>query len=391
MTLKKDLFCVYPQDWQGSVNGSAVERRKQAWSGLSLPVRRAMTAFIPLIRSARERVIEKYLLSLEEELELAAIVELADSSTHLLTAIDLPKNDPIHVQQRYEAMQVWDMATAMGVLSIENPLQQARHDLRRLVRLFERELFAQTGGWVDIWSYHAGDKLRVERISIDSKLSRAEQGALKQRYSPLNCRATRAGLLVSFHHRVKHPFDVWLKVYRQVHQADARANPYAISDQCGLKILVANDEEATALVGEIRSVLSTVGGSVCELKSNIGKSGPMNGGNYHSSPHFKAAKYNLSVWGRDFELQVMTFANHYDSRYSLGAENHVLYRLDQIIETYGPILFASSVYRSVDWKNTEMRELLMGRAIARLGWQFSPRSLHRLTQDAMHTWLSSPP
>lgn len=394
MTLKETLFLDFPRDWKEPTGAGVVARRKALWHLLSPSVKRTMHQMLPSIREARATVIGKYLSPLEDEVELAADVELADTSAQLLRTASITRQDPIRIQQRYEALQLWDMATALAVLAEDDPLTRVRADLRRLVDLFKQKIFAPASLWVNTWSYHdPSDELRVRHVALRDPLPKVDQGQWLRRHSPLNFRVTADGQLVSFHHRDKHVFGVWLKVYRQLHDATrVYTDPYVVTDRCGIKLIVPTVEDVQRVVDQIADALAhkKVQGSIKKVYSNLGATQPMNGANSHSSPHYHAAKYQLFAWGREYELQVTTLADYFASRYALGSENHLLYRLDQILEVFGPLLFPTAVYNSIDWTSPELRSILMGQAVGKLVWQFSPRIQHRLTQSAMQTWLSSP-
>ena len=116
-----------------------------------------------------------------------------------------------------------------------------------------------------------------------------------------------------------------------------------------------------AIIGEAR-------GSIVDISSNVSGHNPLDTSNQHTSPFFKAIKLDVLWRNQHFEIQIMTFADYYSSKFALNNENHDLYRLKQALEIYLPIVFPFQVY-GVPWHDDEVRDHLHWIKTEQLGWK----------------------
>ncbi|MFZ2804610.1 MAG: hypothetical protein WA001_05305 [Patescibacteria group bacterium] len=170
-------------------------------------------------------------------------------------------------------------------------------------------------------------------------------------------RVARGHIPVYYEMRVK--ADAPLKLLRK-NQRDTRS----LTDLLGAKFVFFCEQDLLDGVDLMRRKLVCVPGTVFGEASNISHAGVLDSANTSSASEFRAWKYNVSLFGRFFELQFMLAPDWINERCSRGRENHALYKLDTNCTKLFPKLFPAPFY--LDWDDAELREQLHRLQLARI-------------------------
>jgi hypothetical protein len=328
-----------------------------------------------LVRRSRGELINHYLYTLQDELQPVSRVELSPDPRKLLSHAEHNGDSPVDVRRRFEALHFFDLSCGFAEIELTDPENHAREDLDNLVELFEKELFHDSGDFT-VWTVHEPKRYRV----TDFAVGRKPAGEFI-RENPFTCRLIRSvSGPVFFHHRVKYVDSTWLKIQKQVADAEIR-EPHKVWDRRAVLFVVESDEAMSELIASLRHVIERHGGKFFDDLRAVKGHPP----NRHTAKDYAGLQMGIYWRGQTYEVQLYLFDGWVDANWSLDTVNHELYRLRQLITFYCPqILFPSAVYRTVDWvKDEELQQMLMMRQVARLGWRLDPRRLHTMMQPLL--------
>ncbi|HBO99988.1 MAG: hypothetical protein UU48_C0002G0012 [Candidatus Uhrbacteria bacterium GW2011_GWF2_41_16] len=370
------------EQWNGSYDPVWLGKRWKMLSDLDQIQHARLNARMYALQKELVNLVHRYAMPLEEEeLALESRVALAVDMEDLLRLADVQGDDPLRCRKRFEARRFFDLTMFLDRIDRIDPIERVRRDLSRMIHLFEHHLFLPGSENIQVWTYHDPTRAyRVAQIGINRQLFLPNE-----RYNPMTCRllaGTQDGRVL-FHHRDKDTFGACLKILKQ-RQDRKKADPFDVRDRRGFALVVSDLMYRDQLIDKLQQVVTSAGGKMrLDASNSTGDSETkMDPNNPHTSEYFRATKFEI-LWNMPsedwqkfpYEIIIFTFADYFSQKFSLGLENHDLYRLEQMLDVYFPILFPSSVYQTVvDWKDTSIRELLRKCKRAKLGWKINGRN-----------------
>lgn len=358
------------QDWL-EVSPDAMRWRRQILKWATNRDHEMFAHAIERVRAGQEKLIIKYapglMLQLDRDSSVATTPDL-----HRLLELAVKR----HVGQRpdlhrwFDAVSLFDQALGVAQLEKNDPLELVGKSIATLIDFLGHELFQGAFESTEFYVYHDPERdfiVGPDDVGIGRRLSQRADGRT-QRKVRLVCRRAIDDGLVFLHHRIKEPYQVWLKMLRQVAEGKVK-NPYEISDRCGLMFVVETREQIPMLADRILSLLQRNGGIVTEpLEANFAIDRPTDATNAASSSSYKVAKMRVCWKDRQYELQFIAFYDYFNSTSSLSDANHELYKLRQARRFSFPVLWPSSIYE-IEWDSPHVRHLMRFWKTALLGWQ----------------------
>lgn len=355
-------------DWLNP-SGEAIERRRKF---LRRSLSRELAHYaraVQTLRHGRARIALGYADMFTDQMELDSSVATTSNLERLLELAARPGANGAPDRQRwFEAISRFDQSIAVAQFEMQDSLESLDRDMNDLLDFLNDRFFQDGFHKIEVYCYHDPKQsytVRSEDIGVGHHLSRPH---LVRRKSDLTCRKTVWNQLAYIRHRIKDPFDAWLKTQRQVHNPEI-AQPYVMHDRRGLLFIVESEQVLHEVAIRLVECLVEDGAKEIEqLVTNFGSAKGVDAQNKHSSASYKAAK-TLVCW-RDqvFELQFQTYRDYFTSKRSLTDANHELYRLKQALDYFLPLLWPKEIY-DVDWANPNVRHALKTWKESQLGWR----------------------
>jgi len=149
-----------------------------------------------------------------------------------------------------------------------------------------------------------------------------------------------------YHSRSKRPQDL----FRKILVKSSAESPMA-SDADGITFVFFSIEDIENAYKLLKEYLFN--NYIAMARYNVNGQGGAT--NKFSSGIFPPEKhFRVWIWGRWLEVQIFTFQNYFNRKFSIGDENHHLYRLRQIFDLLK--LIAPPIIYGVDWENEELRK-----------------------------------
>ncbi|MFA4954070.1 MAG: hypothetical protein WC641_02060 [Patescibacteria group bacterium] len=136
-----------------------------------------------------------------------------------------------------------------------------------------------------------------------------------------------------------------------------RRNPKSVNDLCGLKLIFFNLEDLQRGIEHLRRSIVVVPGTVYGQASNLSRSGAVDPTNRNSSEDARFTKYSALLFDRWFEIQFELMTDWVNEQFSMGRENHEMYKLRLLLQVILPKLFPTRLY--LDWADPNIRKSLI--------------------------------
>jgi hypothetical protein len=363
----------WQKDWL-VMSKAAIQKRQRCLLDASSREQIEFALAVRTITHGRKRLVSGYADLFFDQIELdSSIATTMNPNRMLMIAENAMNGKSPDLQRWFEALCRFDQSVAIAKIEIADSQEELDRDMNRLLDFLNDNFFEEEYEKVGIFCYHDPEKgfaVRMEDVGIGHHLSRP---GLMRRKSNLTCRQTRKAELAYIRHRTKDPFDTWLKMQRQIHNAKLE-DPYGVDDRCGLKLIVSSDKDLYIVALRLMMLLIDDGGEEIEpLVCNYGLEKSADVDNKQSSSTYKLAKASVKWRGRVYELQFLTFHDYFTSKRSLLESNHDLYRMRQALDFFLPLLWPKDVY-DIDWKNPRVRSRLYKWKRSQLGWRVNGES-----------------
>lgn len=358
-----DWLCIHPE--------AIGSRRKFLDRSLSRELS-YYTRAVQTLRHGRERLVRGFADVYFDQLELDSSVATTSNLGRLLDLSMRPgKNFEPDPQRWFESLSRFDQAVSIAQIEMRDSHESLDRDMNDLLDFLSKQLFVDGFEKIEIYCYHDPKidyRVRAEDIGIGHHLSRP---GLVRRKTDLTCRKTVLDEVAYIRHRIKDPFETWLKMQRQIGDPE-KVDPFAVNDRCGLTFIVESVENLQDIALKLVEILledpKDNGKEIEPLDTNYGSQKAVDTNNHHSSVGYKAAKTLMEWRGRVFEFQFLTFQDYFSIKRSLLDTNHDLYRLRQALDFFLPLLWPKEIY-DIDWANPSVRGTLRQWKIAQLGWR----------------------
>lgn len=296
------------------------------------------TRAVQTLRHGRERLVRGFADVYFDQLELDSSVATTSNLGRLLDLSMRPgKNFEPDPQRWFEALSRFDQAVSIAQIEMRDSHESLDRDMNDLLDFLSKQLFVDGFEKIEIYCYHDPKidyRVRAEDIGIGHHLSRP---GLVRRKTDLTCRKTVLNEVAYIRHRIKDPFETWLKMQRQIGDLE-KLDPFVVNDRCGLTFIVESVENLQDIALKLVEILledpKDNGKEIEPLDTNYGSQKAVDANNHHSSVGYKAAKTLMEWRGRVFEFQFHTFQDYFSIKRSLLDTNHDLYRLRQALEFF---------------------------------------------------------
>ncbi len=354
-------------DWDRP-SQEAIDKRKKYFDRSPSLLRAQLVTMIHSVRTGHERLVSNYGFGLTDQLEHDSSVASTPHLDRLLEIAQRRLRSPyVHDQVWFEAISMFDQAVSLLLIEHDEPMERIGTTMAQLIDLMGEELFVPGYERADLYAYHDPKRdymVALGNVGINQPLNRPH---MRLRKVELNCRKVRGDGIAFLHHRLKKPFTAWLKIQRQL-QKGLVDDPFEVSDRCGLMIVSPTMEGVKAFADNTLTFMRDHGAVVTEpLRANYDVNVALDRKNTESSKDYKLAKARVFWDDQEIELQFLTFADYFSSLRALSDMNHELYKLNQAIRYFFPLLWPTSRFR-VDWTNPSVRRMLRAWKIAQLGW-----------------------
>lgn len=375
-----DLQTIYTEwrrEWTGELDEEAIDGRHTYLDALDPSRRKAISDNLEWYQAGNREAIDAYLAPFVQNID--PIVNCSSYLPERLLALaTAPGDRNAKRQTRFEAIQAFDVATALAIIDHADSWWSVSRDEGLLLDLLEPELFRDDEDDEDgipVFSYHEPAQLLATDIGFGEDTHPRHRLKRKTLYK---CRVLKDGTPAWFDHRVKGRYETYLKIHRQLIQ-HKKADPYAVLDRCGFIFVVETVEIAERLIAQIERLVTAVGGQFKvtdnTLRNGNGREKPSKKANPHRSDEYRAAWADVLYRGRWFEIQFALFQSHVSAKYSLSTVNHTLYRQNQWREIFAPIMFPMKVgarrLYGIPWEQKKTRQELRRFMIGKLGWHFN--------------------
>ena len=276
--------------------------------------------------------------------------------------------DPFDSRHRFEAVQLFDIAVTMAHIEQYKAMDNLGRDHKENFAQIEQKLFRGQAKKITIWTHH--DPKDFFRVNHEPKINkRLRRDAQNVRRHDVKCRILKNGEYVLVHHRLKGPWRTYLKLLLQkrYHRENPHRDTLLVSDRCGDKYIVRTPQLAYKLAQQIRKIFLELGADLSDVQGNISLDRTVDPDNPHTSSLFKALKFDACLNNQSYENQIMTFRDYFSSHFALNDENHRIYKLNQAISVFLPMLFPSCIHE-VSWGNTGVKKRLRQYTIDQIGW-----------------------
>lgn len=318
------------------------------------------------VQAGTARGIERYLSPHEDDLDPIVDVTTLDPR-RLLAFAASGKPGKIGDRTRFECLRGFDIGCGLVLDELNAPQEFIGEERDKFVDLLASSMFRPGEEIVvPVYSYHRPTMgYAVDMIGFGKD---THPHSRYKRMKAYTCRVLTDGSPVFFHHRVKKRFDIYLKRLRQLAYGK-KSDPFTVLDVVGVTFFVENQAVARRLIKQLTETVVGAGGRLVYRENNMTANGHgrMDKDNPISSPRFHAAKFEVWLNGRCYEVLVMTFRDMISAKYALTRENHELYRLTQWYELFAPILFPEAIY-GIAWRHKRIQKALKECKMNELGW-----------------------
>lgn len=357
------------RDWTGTCGQGAVAERRDYLRALSPEKITRMSDYVREARAGRKAVGHELAFPVEPMLEMISGVESTSNPLDLLLLAEVPGDDCVAVQQRFEAVCVLDLAAMTLELERRDPMDAVEYDQRAMIALFEEHVFAGRPYDLDIYTYHnSADAYRAAVVSYDHPV--AAPGLVERRHVS-RCRTARCGVGAHFIGMPKNRFEAIVKLLRQADAPKPNRDATVVRDRCRFLMVVKDVETARDFAAEIRWQLESHGAVVTDGGDNltVDTGLPADPDNPASSRRYRKLQLDVLWRGRWYEIQFQTFDAHYSAKYALDEENHVIYKLTQGVRGVLRLFFPPDIYLAGErWDDPRLHGELHKRQIENLGW-----------------------
>jgi hypothetical protein len=308
-------------------------------------------------RDFRESLIREFVPDLYKfPFTSDGIVRVTDDPAQLLTMVFDPPGDPFFKKIRsFEALVFWILSLRYLLMSVNNNYLQEQEHLRKITLFLEDKFFTPGGDRALrqqplIVSYDPKNEYRFAGIGEIQGFPN-ELYASCFRIITINNRKIH----VLFDGRDKREEDVFRKILLK-----SRGEMPIAFDQHAISLTFISKEDLEDARGKIFSALFSNGAYIFNWKQNgIGgkKTNPA------SSNKFQIEQLKGYVQGALLEVQISTLENAFNSRFSMGEENHKFYRLSQLMPFFR-LIFPQEYY--IDWDSTPVQEKMHALQKARI-------------------------
>ena len=360
----------WEKDWQ-TVSPEAITRRQHFLQRSLYLERWLLTLAIKIVRSGRKELVNEFAYGFSDQLDMDSSVATTPHLDRLLILADKrTRSKPPELHRWFDALSLFDQTVAVAMLERIDPEESVGRDLDMLIDYLSAFIFKNGFVTKEFFVYHSGNEFEVgpQDVGIGRHLSHRAKGRVRRK-TRLSCRRTREDQLVFLLHRIKDPFNMWLKIQRQIQKKEL-SYPYLIYDRCGLMFVAQTTEHVLNLAENIRRVLVEDGGDVVEgLNGNMSHMGvAADESNKESSKHYVVMKMLIRWRDRIFEFQFVRFHDYFHSTSSLTDANHKLYKLRQTRQYIFPKLWPETLF-NISWENPQVRMLLHRWMTAKIGWR----------------------
>jgi hypothetical protein len=351
-------------EWLHAHHADGVRRRRAFYSALRM---REQGLFNVQHLMVLHRVGFRYAYPFRNALKIVSAVATTTPSG-LLTLALAQDASVIGDHTRFEAIRDFDLSRFMYDIECHDPDERVRKDLERIISFFTKHLFGS--GSVDVYVKSEHDPeahYYVREVEFSEKLFENQSNGVT-RYHKLICRPIKDGGFAMLDHRPKDAWSTVFKIFSQ--QARGKHNPGLVRDRRGLCFIVKDEEYAIQMGARLQSMIESEGGHIYSNTHNFTGETPVDATNACSSKGFRALKIEFRLWASDFELQILTVHGHLTREYATDEVNHEMYRLNQSLLYYLPLIYPSSVY-GVDWQDEKVALHLRNIVTSRLGWKLT--------------------
>ncbi len=368
LTWQKDWFEIYPY---------AIESRRKFLADTPFLSQAHFKHARDTVRFGRRMLVKDYAYAYVAQLALDSSVA---TTPHRKRLLDLAEEHEINQspdpQRWFEGLSLFDQSISVAHIEARDPIESISTDINQMIKFIIARLFVGGFRKIEVHSYHDpknGYAVTADNISIDHPLDRPR---LDERVVPMTCRQIEHNGFTYMDHRIKDPFETWLKIHRQIKEKRVK-DPFFVNDRCGLVFVLFSREECFQFAERLTNELLCDGGEIIERLETNSDGKTVDAENLNSSPNFKAAKMLVKCHGRVFEFQFVTFHDYITSTLSLTDANHELYKLRQALNFSLPLLWPESLY-GVNWADEEIRERLFVCKESQLGWRVMRKDRKRI-------------
>lgn len=357
------------RDWNGEPDPAALRRREKMLDAMSPDDKRLLTNMVGAARSGREELLREYANSLRDFIMSDSLVGTTLRPRRLLQFAGRAGDDEI---LRYEAVSIFDLACLQ--MWVEQRPSCSRYvvgeDMSKLLDELIDQVFV--GGKRKIAArtlHNPDDSFRVSAIAFDGA---PLDGPPEYVRAHLMRFRVADDLLVMVDHRPKGLFEAVIKMLKQL---DEKMPDWSeVYDRRGYRMVVQRVEDIERLFVVLERFAASLDMEFVRVGSNVtAKQERVRQTNAQSSGRFRAAKVRLIRDGQPYEIQVMTAQDYISSRLARDDENHDLYRLRQLRDCYGELLWPKAIY-GVDWQTeADVGGPLYNEALAKLNWRTARR------------------
>lgn len=359
-------------DWSATPTTEAIKSRRQILSDMSVIDRALLSNMIDMVRTGREHVLQAYASSLEFVLEMEGLAGTTLDPEELLVCAEEGGDDPGDDRRRFEAISVFDLALMLWW--IETEPAQSRYvvhgDVYAIVRDIQRHLFSKGTRRVRVYSLHNPKDMRVREVQIEAPSKDwSPEDVLRHE---VMFRVTGRNHLAVFDDRPKGLFETALKMLKG--RQEGKKNWLDVRDRRGIRLVTLNEDDIETVIEELQEVIPAFGATFDrDLRKLRMDDGVMNPTNPQSSKEFNAKKGWITYNCRINEIQFMDVKLYIATRYAISDVNRSFYRLRQMCDVYGELLWPKYIY-GVDWQmETNPGGTLYEEAVAKLAWRSSRR------------------
>lgn len=323
--------------------------------------------FIWAIKEARasiQRLMDAYIPEVDRlQVDMSSDVESEDDPIELIRLCGLGGEDVLSRRTRAEARRQLTIAMLLfemlrfgsspddldrDLADFDDEMKQEFFIRRKSTRLLiAADLDPQNAYRVSKFAFEPYGTSDEHRVSSDDRI----YGKIDARY----IRTDGREIPVIYEARVKR--DPWIKLI-QKNERDSRS----LLDLCGARFVFFSERDLMAGVDLLRSHVVYVPGTVFGQESNLVRAGVVDVRNSSSAEEYRAWKFNVMLFGRFFELQLMLLPDWLNERWSRGPENHVHYKLRRNLSRVFPKLFPN-----VDWNDPGLRMRMHAMQLGKIG------------------------
>lgn len=353
------------KEWGKEPNPEGVNRRRAFYSVLRKHEKIGFDAAYRMVLQQLDRVSFRYAYPFLAQLKMVSAIATTTPSGLLRYALD-NSDSAIGEHTRFEAIRNFDLSRFLHDIEHTDPDEIVRRDLERVIELFTKHLFSV--GSVDVYvksfhdpaaHYHVRD-LEFSNVAFSNPTNGTTQ------YRRLICRPVKGGDFAMLDHRPKDAWGTVFKIFAQ--HLRGKPEPSIVKDRRGISLIVRNEEEALTMGKRLQSIIENEGGHIYTHTNNFNSNTPVDVTNICSSHGFRALKIEFRLWNSEFEIQVLTVQGHLTREFATDDVNHEMYRLNQSLRYYLPLIFPTTVYE-IDWESEEVVNRLRSLVTSRLGWK----------------------